>query len=280
MFDSQILRISVVIPSLNQGKFIETAIKSVIDQNYPETELIIIDGGSSDNTVEIIKKFEDSTAFFVSEPDNGQSDALNKGFEKASGDIFCWLNSDDFFLPGAFQTVSGLFKKNNDISVVYGNWLTVGENGETLEKCRALPAKKPSLVHGNMDAYNQSMFWSRKAHSGFKFDTKLSRLMDNDFIIYLLKNSGPENFLRIDEYLGAFRLHEFQKTPLYDDEIRMKESAYLEKKYGFAPRGTIRHIFSSMKYRVFQLYQTTKLHGITATAEKIKNGLKRGRKII
>ncbi|MFO7736268.1 MAG: glycosyltransferase family 2 protein [bacterium] len=280
MSGDQTLCISVVIPSLNQGKFIETAIKSVIDQNYPETELIIIDGGSSDNTVETIKKFENSITFFVSKPDNGQSDALNKGFEKASGDIFCWLNSDDFFLPGAFQIVSELFNKNSDISVVYGNWLTVEENGETVEKCRALPARNPSLVHGNMDAYNQSMFWRRKAHSGFKFDTNLSRLMDNDFIIYLLKNSGPENFFRTDEYLGAFRIHESQKTPLYEDKVRIKESAYLEKKYGFAPRGSMNYIFSNLKYRIFQLYHTIKLHGITAATEKIKNGLKRGRKII
>ena len=107
-------KISIVMPSYNKADFIERSILSVLNQNYPNIELIIIDGGSTDGTVEIIKKYEQYITFWVSEKDQGQSDALNKGFKHCTGSIYGFLNSDDVYLPDAFKYSSLVLKKNLD----------------------------------------------------------------------------------------------------------------------------------------------------------------------
>ena len=106
-------KISIVMPSYNQAEFIEKSILSVLNQDYKNIELIIIDGGSNDGTIEIIKKYQDYIFFWVSEKDKGQSDALNKGFKLASGEIYGWLNSDDIYLPNAFHNLMLAFKNNS-----------------------------------------------------------------------------------------------------------------------------------------------------------------------
>jgi glycosyltransferase involved in cell wall biosynthesis len=106
-------KISIVTPSYNQGHFIEETICSILDQEYPNLEYIIIDGGSTDNTVEIIKKYQKHLTFWVSEPDNGQSDAINKGFSKCTGEIINWVNSDDYLLPGSLSFIATNFDTSN-----------------------------------------------------------------------------------------------------------------------------------------------------------------------
>ncbi|OQW79958.1 MAG: hypothetical protein BVN35_00845 [Proteobacteria bacterium ST_bin11] len=113
-------KISVIIPSFNQGRFIEKTITSVLSQNYPNLELIIIDGGSADNTIEVIKKHEKHLFYWVSEPDQGQSHALNKGMSKSSGEILTWLNSDDWYLPGTLMHFAEKFRQNPEAGMVVG----------------------------------------------------------------------------------------------------------------------------------------------------------------
>src|SRR5262249_45830023 len=103
-------RISIVTPSYNQGRYIEETIRSVLLQGYPNLEYIIIDGGSTDETIEIIERYHDGLTFWSSEPDNGQSHALNKGFARATGQILAWINSDDMYLPGAFARIATAFE--------------------------------------------------------------------------------------------------------------------------------------------------------------------------
>jgi glycosyltransferase involved in cell wall biosynthesis len=98
-------RISIVTPSYNQGQFIERSILSVLNQNYPNTELIIIDGGSDDESLDILKKYDDYITFWVSEPDRGQSYAINKGIDRSTGELITWLNADDLFLPNALKGI-------------------------------------------------------------------------------------------------------------------------------------------------------------------------------
>ena len=114
-------RISVVTPSFNQGRFLEQCITSVLNQDYPDLEYIVIDGGSSDESVDVLRRYEKHFAFWVSEPDKGQSDALNKGFRRATGDLAVWLNADDFFLPGAFAAVAAAYQQNPDASFYFGD---------------------------------------------------------------------------------------------------------------------------------------------------------------
>lgn len=124
--------ISIVTPSFNQGKFLEKTILSVLEQGYPNLEYIIIDGGSTDESVEIIKKYADRLAYWVSEPDRGQSHAINKGFERATGEIFGWLNSDDWYHPGALQAVADVFAANPEAGAVVGAGEMVDEEGNSL----------------------------------------------------------------------------------------------------------------------------------------------------
>jgi len=114
-------KISVVTPSFNQGRYIEATIKSVVEQGYPNLEYLIMDGGSTDGTVEIIEKYSDQLTYWVSEPDEGQTDALIKGFDRASGDILCWLCSDDLFEARTLQEVAETFVEHPDWEVVYGD---------------------------------------------------------------------------------------------------------------------------------------------------------------
>ncbi|RLF26835.1 MAG: glycosyltransferase, partial [Thermoplasmata archaeon] len=131
-------RITIVTPSYNQGRFLEETILSVINQDYPNLEYFIIDGGSNDNSVDIIKKYEDKIDWWVSEPDEGQSDAINKGFSKATGDFLTWVNSDDILLPGALDTVCKVVKENPSVQWIAGNTVWIDADGKII-RCSRLP---------------------------------------------------------------------------------------------------------------------------------------------
>jgi glycosyltransferase involved in cell wall biosynthesis len=128
--------VSIVTPSYNQGQFLETTIRSVLGQDYSQLEYIVVDGGSTDCSVEIIEKYAESISWWVSEPDQGQADAINKGFQKAQGEILGWINSDDYYLPGAVKEAVGLFAKFPEASFVYGNAYTADAEGNLLNPLR------------------------------------------------------------------------------------------------------------------------------------------------
>lgn len=123
--------VSIITPSYNQARYLEQTMLSVLNQDYTPIEYIVLDGASTDGSVEIIKKYASRLAYWESVKDNGQADAINKGFSRVSGEIIAWLNSDDYYLPGTIRNVVKVFEDNPNVVLVYGNMLAVDENGQT-----------------------------------------------------------------------------------------------------------------------------------------------------
>jgi glycosyltransferase involved in cell wall biosynthesis len=270
-------RFSVVVPSYNQGKFVERTILSILNQDYPNLELIIIDGGSSDETLSIIHKYEKYLAYWHSQPDKGQSDALNIGFSKASGDIFAWQNSDDIYLPGAFHNVARVFKEKMHVAVCYGNWFSIDSNDCILDIHYALKPRMPHASYENMDVYNQTLFWRSEAYRKTGgFDINLQRLMDGDLMIHLMIREGRKSFYKTDSFLGAFRRHEEQITSVAKrDERSILEERYIEQKYSFPAPGTLSGRYHRIIYRFAQLYESLLAGGVGYTYQKFITTYKR-----
>jgi glycosyltransferase involved in cell wall biosynthesis len=122
--------ITIITPSYNQSRYLEETIRSVLGQDYPAIEYFIIDGGSTDSSVEIIRSYESQISGWVSEKDRGQAEAINKGFQRASGEYIAWLNSDDTYQPGAIRAAIETFQKHPEAGIVYGNVLSIDENSQ------------------------------------------------------------------------------------------------------------------------------------------------------
>lgn len=202
-------KISIITPSFNQGNYLEDTILSVINQNYPNLEYIIIDGGSSDNSVEIIKKYEGEIDYWISEKDDGQSDAINKGLKRATGDIVAWLNSDDLYLEDTLSTVSKIFSENPHVDLIYGDVLNFNENtGKesvwVVHEFEPLDFLKRTYIH------QPAVFWRNAVHNDVGYlDTSLYYQMDYDFWMRIF---FKKKTLKINKSLAKFRIHDTSKT--------------------------------------------------------------------
>ena len=205
-------KISILTPSYNQGEFIEQTIRSVLLQNYPSLEFIIIDGGSSDNTKEIIKKYEPWIKFWVSEKDNGQSHAINKGVEHCTGEIFNWINSDDYYYEECFKILAESFTDN--INVVAGKYRFFDESGATEDRLINLKLRNSLEESISHVLINQpSTFFRLESFRNLgKLDEKLHFVMDQDIWKKYLFKYGQKNIKIIDKELSHFRLHSKSKT--------------------------------------------------------------------
>ena len=214
LYDNSITwpKISVVTPSLNQGKFIECTIRSVLFQNYPNLEYVVIDGGSTDETLKIIKKYERYLTYWVSEKDEGQASAINKGLRKCNGDIFNWLNSDDYYEPLALYRVAKTFLKHDSdiVSAREKHFDDIGNLrfriGSTLRENLA-----ETLYLGHID--QPSTFWRKNILDSLGgVNEKYNYLMDAELWVRYLLKYGDERIIKLNEMIVSFRLHDQSKT--------------------------------------------------------------------
>jgi glycosyltransferase involved in cell wall biosynthesis len=222
------LKVSIVTTSYNQAHFIDKTIQNVMEQNYPDIEHIIIDGVSTDGTIDVLRKYNHLT--WVSEPDEGQSDALNKGLKMVSGDIVGILNSDDLYKQGIIPLVLEEFKNNPDLDLIYGDCDYIDENGEVLftYKAPAFNFKKLITCCYNYIPPMSSFFRKRVLDTVGLFDTNLNYTMDHDFFI----RAGLKcNIKKLDYILSGFRIHDTSKT--VTNILKMRRESYeISKKYG------------------------------------------------
>lgn len=208
------MKISVVMPSFNQGPFLEAAILSLIEQDYAEKELIFIDGGSTDDTMEIFEKYKHHFAYFVSKKDSGQSEALQTGFDQATGDILTWLNTDDLLLPGVLKQVEAEFSADPDVECVFGNVVWINSE-DVIMRCRKGGDIHPFLTKlGRLTPFGPSAFFKASTlqrHGGINFD--LHYTMDTE-LWWRFCREGVK-FSRLTDYAWAFRRYPQSKTSGY-----------------------------------------------------------------
>jgi len=226
-------KISIVTPSYNQGCFLERTLLSVVNQGYPNLEYIIVDGGSNDESVEIIRKYDRYVAYWVSEKDDGQADAIRKGFHESTGDILAYINSDDVYLPGTLLQVGDMFRNGPNTNVVYGNKYLTDERDEIIGERRLTPyipvVSKLGFLYGGFGIYQPASFWTRELYYNVgEIDPAFQHCMDNDLFVRFALAGAKFRFIR--EYLVASRVHRISKTSTLRD-IARKERRVIKDKY-------------------------------------------------
>jgi glycosyltransferase involved in cell wall biosynthesis len=208
-------KISIVTPSLNQGAFVDEMLESVRSQNYPDVEHIVVDGGSSDETLPLLSSKSGAGwdhLRWTSEHDGGQTQALNKGFRQATGSIIGWLNADDRYRPGCFEIATRIFAENPDVDVIYGDYTFMDEKGIHLRVRREIAFNRLVLLHHHMNYIpTTSTFFRRRIFDDDNWlDESLQYAMDHEF--YLRLAARGYRFKHVPAVFADFRIHATSKT--------------------------------------------------------------------
>jgi glycosyltransferase involved in cell wall biosynthesis/GT2 family glycosyltransferase len=253
-------RISLVTPSYRQAEFIERTLRSVLDQTYPALEYFVQDGASDDGTVAILERYADRLAGWESRRDAGQSEALNRGFARTTGDIMGWLNSDDLLLPGALARVADHFHDHPEVDVVYGHRIVIDEDDAEIGRW-ILPPHDNAVLSWADYLPQETLFWRRRLwdRTGARIDESFRFAMDWDLVVRF-REAGAR-FARVPQFLGAFRVHRHQKTSAvllengFREMDRIRERALGRVPSGIEVRKAIapylrRHVAADVAWRV------------------------------
>lgn len=222
-------KISIVTPSYNQAQYLEETILSVLGQMYPNLEYIIIDGGSTDGSADIIKKYDSALKYWVSEPDGGQSDAINKGFSVASGDILAWINSDDMYMPGVLFLIADCFQ-NEKTDLLYGNCIHFRQDGNKVDSKGSNVERAPiGKLTMNDFIIQPSTFWRRRVWEKVGLlNNQMHYAFDWEWFIRVYKSEFTFCFLK--KPLSMYRIHDAHKSHNGGDK-RLLEIADLYTQY-------------------------------------------------
>lgn len=202
-------RITVVTPSYNQGQFLEETILSVLRQDYPNLDYIIMDGGSTDGSAAIIRRYERQLSYWTSEPDKGPADAISRGFQKATGSIMAYLNSDDVYVSDSLKRIAHTFAAHPEVAVVYGNTYWIDRNGAILGEKRQTPFSPTGYFYGGSDLQQPSTFWRRDLYEqAGGLDASFQAAFDTDLFFRFV--SLGAKFFYVPSFLSSFRIHSEQ----------------------------------------------------------------------
>ena len=208
-------KVSIIMPSYNQAQFLEEAIQSVLHQTYPDVEFILVDGASKDNSLEIVRKYEQHFAWWVSEKDKGHADALNKGFAHANGEILAWLNSDDVYYPEAVAQAVSILKAQPDVGMVYADADLIDHASVTIGQFAARQTSYRSMLRGSVHIPQATTFFRADLWRQVgPLDLSLFFSFDYDLWVRLAKVS---RVLYVPQHWAKFRIHGDGKTVVNDD---------------------------------------------------------------
>lgn len=223
--------ISIVTCSYQQGRFIDATLRSVLDQGYPALEYLVIDGGSTDESVAVIQRHAHRLAHWVSEPDRGQTDALAKGFARSSGEILGWLCSDDLLLPGALQAVGRYFADHPGVDCVFGDALWIDAQGRPLRPKKEMGWSRTVFLFDHNYLAQPSVFWRRSLFERVGgLDRQWNLAMDADLWLRFARVSRPHH---LPQYLSCMRFYPEQKTRALKPAGRREDEALRRRE---APR--------------------------------------------
>lgn len=214
-------KISIVTPSYNQASFLERTLESVLCQGYPNLEYLVQDGGSTDDTVAVLERYDGRLSGWTSCADNGQAHAINIGFSKTSGEIMAWLNSDDILLPGTLFYVADYFTRHPDVDVVYGHRFLIDEDDRDIGRWM-MPQHRDQIISWADFIPQETMFWRRSIweKAGGQIDESLHFAVDWELLVRFRETGA--HFARLPRFLGGFRIHPQQKTSA-DNSIGFQE---------------------------------------------------------
>jgi GT2 family glycosyltransferase len=214
--NDQSQRISIVMPSYNQVVYLEESILSILEQDHPDVEFIVLDGGSTDGSLAILEKYASHFTYWHSRPDRGQIDALIQGFKLSTGNLLGWVNSDDVLLPGALSALAKAHSRRPSAGLIGGKYLLIDENGKVI-RCKRHPTQASWFARNGLVAINQpgSLFTREAFDRVGGFDPSLDWVMDTD-LYYRILASGF-SYTHVNRWLSAFRIHSRAKTSAQRD---------------------------------------------------------------